>query len=102
VPQPKRKQLNILVYFFSARKSGAEILYGLQSAGLFGVKGNSYAVKSGRGMRFKFHGFFGPKPKDSYQLGAGFEFASGNYSLKSSKTAAYNEIALLGLMRWTM
>ena len=53
-------------------------------------------------MRFKFHGFFGPKPKDSYQLGAGFEFASGNYSLKSSKTAAYNEIALLGLMRWTM
>ncbi len=78
----------------------AHVAFALQESGRFGVSGNFEEITGGRGMLWRFLGYVGDRPKDSHQFGGGVEFGSGNYSLSSSKTATYNRISLLGLMRW--
>lgn len=79
-----------------------DLRFALQESGRFGVSGKMAKINSGRGLKLRFQGYLGDRPKDDYQWGAGFIFGSGNYSLAKSKSATYNEISLLGLMRWVL
>lgn len=79
-----------------------ELRYTIQESGQFGVGGTRYAIKSSESWLITFHGYIDERPKDGFQWGGGFEFGSGNYNLKSSKSATQNVVSLLGLARMSL